>query len=405
MIAVIDRVGWKGVRVRSLAATAGVSTSTFYRHFVDADDCLASTYDEVMLSVIHGAAERQRDASNWRDALCVAVASCLGSLSQDPQAARLALVEIFGAGPNARQRIRGGVGGLEQMLAESFVLAPREVKPPRHLVAGMAAGMLRVARTTSIAGRGGELSAAAGELSEWMMALPDPAVLSLLPLGNGTLEGGARKPGALAASTETTLNRGVGDDRERLIRAVIRLSTAEGVANLTAVRLRAEAGVSRQRFEACFESLDDCLSEAVEIRILGEAARIANRLASTESAWERRVCRYVRGLCIHAAKDQAKAKLALLGVFATGRTGLLRREETLRRTAVNLCATVPVALRPTAMTAEASVAAAWHIAQSDVAAGRTQTLPSVAPLLSYVLLAPIVGPRTAFAAIETELCH
>jgi hypothetical protein len=49
------------------------------------------------------------------------------------------------------------------------------------------------------------------------------------------------------------------------------------------------------------------------------------------------------------------------------------------------------------------VAAAWHIAQSDTAAGRTRDLPAIAPLLSYLLLAPIVGPKPAAAAIQAEL--
>ena len=53
---------------------------------------------------------------------------------------------------------------------------------------------------------------------------------------------------------------------------------------------------------------------------------------------------------------------------------------------------------------EASVGAVWHIAQSDVAAGRSRSLPTVAPLLSYIVLAPIIGSQTACLAIQKELC-
>ena len=48
------------------------------------------------------------------------------------------------------------------------------------------------------------------------------------------------------------------------------------------------------------------------------------------------------------------------------------------------------------------MAAAWHIARSDIAAGRARALPSLAPLLSYVILAPIIGARTASVAVHAE---
>ena len=52
MIALVDGGGWSSVRVRSLARAAGVSTSTFYKHFVNVEDCLTSTYEAVMTAVL-----------------------------------------------------------------------------------------------------------------------------------------------------------------------------------------------------------------------------------------------------------------------------------------------------------------------------------------------------------------
>lgn len=402
MIAEVGRSGWKGVRVRSLAGTAGVSTSTFYRHFVDADDCLASTYDVVMASVIERAGESQRRESSWPGAVRAAVASFMDGLTDDPAAARLALVDIFGGGPNARKRIRRGITELERMLAEGFSSAPGRLRPPRHLVAGMAAGMLHLARKTTLADRGEELPDLVEELSGWMLALPDSAVFGLVPRGDGRASASTVRPFSFGLRGESVAAREVGDDRQRLMRAAIRLSASEGVRSMNVARLRAEAGVSRRRFDACFASLDDCFLEAVEATVLDEAARTATAWSLTETEWEPRTCRFVWGLCAQAASDHIRGRIALLGTFAIGRAGLLRREQIVSRTAGELRATVPKQLRPTPTVAEASVAAAWHIAQADAAAGRVRTLPAVAPLLSYVLLAPIVGPRTASAAIQSE---
>ena len=403
MIALVDGAGWSGVRVRSLARTAGVSTSTFYKHFGNADDCLASTYDAVMATALRHSAAAQRRQSDWRGSLRAAVATLMEDLAGEPRAARLALLDIFGAGPGPRKRIGLAVGELEQLLAASFASAPSTVTAPRHLVAGMAAGMLRVARTTTLAGRADELPGLAAELGDWMLALPNLEVLSLLVTPAGMAASRSRRePRPFPAEIAPTADRAVADDRERLLRAAVKLAMLEGFAKLTAPRLRAEAGVSRRRFEATFESLDECFLEAVET-VAGEAAGRAQSWSEGSDEWERRTCRFVLALCAQAARNRAQARLAFLGVFATGREGLLRRERMVGRVAAELRATVPAARRPSPIVAEASVAAVWHIAQSDIAAGRARSLPAVAPLLSYVVLAPIVGAPTATAAIQAEI--
>ena len=105
-------------------------------------------------------------------------------------------------------------------------------------------------------------------------------------------------------------------------------------------------------------------------------------------------------LCVQAARNRPLARLIFLEIFAPGKVGLLRRERFVTEMSEALRLTVPAAMRPSPLAAEASVAAAWHIAQIDVAAGRANELPRVAPLLSYILLTPIIGPETATRAIR-----
>jgi AcrR family transcriptional regulator len=403
MIALVDGAGWSGVRVRSLARAAGVSTSTFYKHFANTDECLASTFDAVMATALRRSAAAQRRQPDWSESLRAAVAKLMEDLAGEPRAARLALLDVFAAGPSARKRIGGAVGELEQLLAASFTTAPRTVTAPRHLVAGMTAGMLRVARTTTLAGRGEELPGLANELCDWMLSLPNPEVLSLLAKPAGTAASRSRRePRPFPTEGAAGCDGGLADDRERLLRAAVKLATMEGFANVTAPRLRAEAGVSRRRFEAGFESLDECFLDGVET-VAGEAAERARSWSKGTAGWERRTCRFVLALCAQAARDRASARLAFRGIFGAGRTGLLRRERMVGRVATELRATVPAARRPSPIAAEASVAAAWHIAQSDIAAGRARALPAVAPLLSYVVLAPIVGAPEAVAAVQAEI--
>jgi AcrR family transcriptional regulator len=402
MIALVDQSGWSTVRVRSLAKAAGVSTATFYKHFANADDCLASTYDAVMNDVVHRASSAQRRRADWQGTLRATVAAVSDALAADPRATSLALVEIFAGGPDVRKRTGSGRGKVEQLLAASFADAPREVTPPRHLVAGMTAGLIHVARTTALTGRVNELPRFTAEISDWMLALPDPEVLSLLGLWQDAPNDPRREAHPFPAEAQASRNPAVFGDRERLLRAAAKLVSREGFANLTAPRLRREAGVSRRRFESFFEDLEECFLEAVE-KTAGDAAARAQAWSAETKDWERRTCRFVLALCAQAARSRATARLAFLGIFAAGRAGLLWRDLMVAKAAAGLRPTVPSELRPSPISAEASVAAAWHIVQCDVAAGRTTGLPAVAPLLSYVVLAPLVGPRTATSAIRTEV--
>jgi AcrR family transcriptional regulator len=183
------------------------------------------------------------------------------------------------------------------------------------------------------------------------------------------------------------------------MRTAIKLAVNDGVANLDGPRLRAESGVSKRRFENRFDSVEECFLESVEM-LIGRAATVAETWSAGQVGWERRTVRFVQALCSQAARNRGHARLVFLGIFATGRAGLLWRERLVARIAAALQQTIPACQRPTTITVEASVAAAWHIAQADVAAGRTRQLPLVAPLLSYIILAPIVGAPEAASLIR-----
>jgi AcrR family transcriptional regulator len=318
-------------------------------------------------------------------------------LAGDQRSARLTLLEVFSAGPSARRRIGHAVTELEQLVASSFQTATSPVPAPRHLVAGMTAGMMRVARTTVAAGRGGELPNLADELAEWMLSLPDMEVVSLL--GRRKQSGRARREARPFPASSDSPGNATADERERLLRATARLAAADGFAALTAPRVRTEAGVSRRRFEANFSGLEECFLEAVET-VARDAAVQGSEWAAEADDWAVRVCREVLALCAQAARARPLARLVFLDVFAPGRAGLQRREELVGSAAAALRETAPDGQRPSPLAAEASVAAAWHIAQAEVAAGRARQLPAIAPLLSYVILAPVVGPGPAAAAIR-----
>jgi AcrR family transcriptional regulator len=396
IIALVDGDGWESVRVRSLTRAAGVSTSTFYKHFPNADQCFASAFDAVMGEALQRSVAAQRRRADWRAALLAGVTALMEKFAREPRDARVALLDVFSAGPEARSRIGVAVAELEQHVATCLRNDPR-TPAPRHLVAGMTAGMMRVARHTTAAGRGDELPDLAAELGEWMLSLPDAAIVTLLrAAGTPSADRGERL--ALTAVGEKVQSAGAGN-RERSLRAAVRIALTDGFAALSAARVRADAGISVRSFKDEFADLDECFLDGVETAG-SEALERAVAWSSTTSDWAVRTCRAVTALCVQAARNRPLARLIFLEIFAPGKVGLLRRERFVTEMAEGLRSTIPAEVRPSPLAAEASIAAAWHIAQIDVAAGRAKELPRVAPLFSYILLTPIIGPQTATRAIR-----
>ena len=398
VISLVASQGWKGVKVRSLARAAGVSSASFYRSFSNTDECLATALEANMTEVIGSAASVQHRGEDWRVSLRAAVEAFMQQLATHPQASRVALLDVFSAGPTARRRIPRAFAEIEGVLARSFQTDPDSPPVPRHLIAGMAAGMLRVARKTSLVDRVDELPGLADALTEWMVSLPRSEVTSLLAPQR---KNPRREPRPFPTETDPSYSGAAVGDRECLLRATVRLGTTDGYASLSPARIRAEAGVSRRRFEETFTGADDCFLESIAM-VATEGASRAYAWSSESEDWRSRTCRLIVALSAQAARKRRLARLAFIDILGPGRAGLVRREELLSRAAAELRATVPADERPSEMFAEASVAAAWHIAQVDIASGRAKGLPAIAPLLSYVVLAPIVGAVGAAEAAREE---
>jgi AcrR family transcriptional regulator len=391
ILRMVTASGWREVRVRNVIQTAGVSSSTFYKQFRNTDECLASALDDAINELLWGFdAGPEADCRNSVRATLREMAHRLAS-NQD--AARVALIDTFAAGPSARKRAGVLAGRLEEILGACFSRSKGRVSVPRHLIAGMTGGVLRVVRTTVAAERADELPRLAESLADWVLSFPSQELLTLPA---------ARAAGGSQDAPSNMLSRlgdNPADDRRRLLQTAMRLASRDGFDALTAPGLRRDAGVSKRQFDQIFRGVGDCFLNGIAA-VAESTAGEANR-PSIEN-WTRRTHRAIAGLCSEAADNRRLARVTFIEIFAPGRDGLLQRERIIGSAASALRRTIPPEERPSRLVTEASVAAAWHVAQADVVAGRTRNLPEIAPLLSYLVMAPIVGVSPAVAAIRAE---
>jgi AcrR family transcriptional regulator len=390
VIGLVAQDGWGSIRMRSLIRVARVSSASFYESFASADECLASALDEAVTKVVRPSTSAQHEGDDWCSSIEAATTTLANEIAGHPEASRVAFVEVFAAGTITRRLIPNLFAELQSVLGLSFKTAPDSPPISRHLLAGMTAGLLRVVRQTILAGRTRDLPLVAKHLTVWLSSLPAPEVASLL---GRPPEVARREPKPLPDEPGLRAQAVIGD-RECLLKAASRLAASDGYGSLTPQRIRAAAGVSRRRFEENFSGSDECFLGSVQL-MAGECAARADEWSSDTDEWARRTCRMILAITAQIARDPRHARLAFIDVYGPGDAGLLCREGLVSEAAEKFHLAVPKDRRPSRLSSEASVAAAWQIAQSTVAAGRAHDLPTVAPLLGYIFLAPVIGSREA----------
>ena len=133
--------GYANTSVDQVAAYAGVSRETFFRHFSGADQCLVAAYDsffERLVGHIEGACD-SRDP--WPVQVKAGLAATLNFFAEVPSTGRVFLVEAMSAGPAAMERRFASIDRLARQLRYGREFNPAAKSLPaateRTLVAGI----------------------------------------------------------------------------------------------------------------------------------------------------------------------------------------------------------------------------------------------------------------------------
>jgi AcrR family transcriptional regulator len=388
MVELVAERGYDAVSLAALAKRAGVSKRDFYKRFSSKEECFLATYDIIVnhsLRGIHAAIEGEEER---RERIRRGYLTFAGQIADNPESARLALVEVFAVGAGATDRILRTNRLFEALLAKS--LAPDGGSPrlPRLLLKGIAAGCGRVARERLLSGDPRQLARDGDELMAWVLSFCDDDVTRL---------GGLGAAGASPLSVDGA-DPAFGDERAMILSATARLVSREGYATLTVPRVRAAAGVSGRSFYAHFDGMSDCLLATLET-FSDRALTAAEPAYLTAADWASGVHNMVVRLCRQLAGDPDFANLAFREIFSPGPEADRWRRETITKLAALLRRGAPLEQRPTLFTAEASIGAMWAVIRHFVANGSRDQLPIAAPVLSYLALAPAIGGAAAIDAM------
>ena len=189
--------------------------------------------------------------------------------------------------------------------------------------------------------------------------------------------------------------------QERILWSMVRMVAEQGFESVDVGEVIERAGVSRATFYELFEDKEECLFAAHE-RVIDALVAYVGRAFEGPGPWPLKIRRAL-GACLEAYSAEPEvARMATVEVPAAGPEAQRCYRDALERL-------VPL-FRGGREYAESevlppdlelmAVGGAEAIIHDEVAAGRTEELPSLLPDILFVVLVPYVGPEAATAEVR-----
>ncbi len=142
---VVAAKGYSATTVADLTREAGISRTTFYELFEDKEQCFLAAYDNAVDALVRRITAAYEAEEGWPKRARAGLAALLEALAADPQAARLALIDVGGAGPAAQRRYRAALQRLTPLFDEGRDFAPGGRNLPANtsrMAIGAVAGLI-----------------------------------------------------------------------------------------------------------------------------------------------------------------------------------------------------------------------------------------------------------------------
>jgi AcrR family transcriptional regulator len=105
MIGTATEIGYNSLTVQNVLTRAGISRPTFYEQFEDKEDCFLAAFDAAAKRMRERLEAAVADARpSWRDQLRSGIAELLRYIADEPQEARMVIVEARASSPTGLQR-------------------------------------------------------------------------------------------------------------------------------------------------------------------------------------------------------------------------------------------------------------------------------------------------------------
>jgi AcrR family transcriptional regulator len=133
LLAVAEAVAEQGFATTTVAdiiARARLSRRTFYEHFADKEECFLAAYDTVVEQLLAAVGQAYEQADGWTQKVHDGLETFLAYLAAEPAFARMCIVEVVAAGPEARSRRDAAMRVFVEFLEPGRDEAPKDIVVP-----------------------------------------------------------------------------------------------------------------------------------------------------------------------------------------------------------------------------------------------------------------------------------
>lgn len=140
-ISVFAERGYQGTTIDNVVAAAKVGVGTFYELFDNKADCFVQAYERIVVDARERVLAAIPTEAGWPEQACAALRALLGLIEAEPVRARVALVEVQTAGPEALTRHEQTVDSVIPLLARGRAENPELAELPSHLEEAIVGGL------------------------------------------------------------------------------------------------------------------------------------------------------------------------------------------------------------------------------------------------------------------------
>jgi AcrR family transcriptional regulator len=384
MVASVAERGYVATTVNDLAEISGVSSRTFYDFFPDKKACFLATLEAMIEAAVayasRGATEGNGTAGgDWEQRARLGFDAFAEMVALQPAAARLAFLESYCAGPEAVVLIENAVAGFEWLAGQMLEQSPERAGMPAEMISAHIGAQQEIARTRLRRGQEAELPDLMGDLWDFLLSYrPPPEPLRLV--------------GQVPKFGPETID--AHDHAERALRAFAVVVAEQGYVNTTVEMVLKRGQMSASTFYAHFHGKDDAMLAAIDSACSQIMAAVLPAFRRAPD-WETGVRAGHGALCNFLASRPALAQLIAVEIYAAGPAAVERRSEILQPLGELVAGGFERRPELPALAGEAIAGAIFTLAYKRLRDKGPASLPTLAPLLSYITLSPFLGAEEA----------
>jgi AcrR family transcriptional regulator len=383
LTAVVAERGYEATTVADVVGLSGVSRSSFYRHFEDKQECFVAAVDALIGPALERLAADEDAVADEAQARQGFI-GLLERVAAQPAAAKMCLVEIYAAGPQAAALHDAIFDGMADLAGRMFERIPGREGMPEELVRGLVGGVHKAVYTRLLRDEAAALPEAAHGLWEWMLCVPPP-------------------PGPLRPARRRWLRPRSFEDRQatsnppdRVLRALAAVVAEHGYQETTVAEIVDRAHTSQRTFYKSFEDKEAAMVAALDA---ASAQMMAAALPAFRRGhgWAGSVRDTQEAMFRFAALEPEYGRLGAVEMYAAGRPALEQREAVTEGMEGLLAAGFELAPEAPALAPEAIGGALYAMLYDFVKAHGPERLPELLPAAAYITLSPFLGAEEAYA--------